>query len=238
MRRAALLCLAFALTVFVPLGRAQEGHAPSKSPEPAKAGEQPAAHEPAKAHETPGEGAGHEAAAGHEGPGGHAAGGHEGLELWKWANFLLLAAGLGYLIGKNAGPFFSARSQQIRKNMVEAQEARRHAEARAAEVDRRLASLDTEIAALKAEAQSEVQAETERLARHATAEIDKIRRHADQEIVFAGKAARTELKRYSAQLAVSLAEQRIRARMTPETQQALIRGFVRDLEPPPSRATT
>ena len=32
---------------------------------------------------------------------------HE-LEL-KWANFLLLAGLLGYIIGKNAGPFFAAR---------------------------------------------------------------------------------------------------------------------------------
>src|ERR1035437_10665413 len=37
---------------------------------------------------------------------------HE-LEL-KWANFLLLAGGLGYFIGKNAGPFFAARSAGIR----------------------------------------------------------------------------------------------------------------------------
>ena len=47
-----------------------------------------------------------------------------------------------------------------------------------------------------------------------------------------------ELKRYSADLAIALAEQRLRARMTPETQDALVRGFVRDLEPPASHATT
>jgi hypothetical protein len=37
---------------------------------------------------------------------------HE-LEL-KWANFLLLAGLLGYFIGKNAGPFFAARTAGIR----------------------------------------------------------------------------------------------------------------------------
>ena len=37
-------------------------------------------------------------------------GGEGGLQGWKWANFVLLAAGIGYLVGKNAGPFFSARS--------------------------------------------------------------------------------------------------------------------------------
>jgi F-type H+-transporting ATPase subunit b len=163
---------------------------------------------------------------------------HGKLETWKWANFLVLAAGLGYLIGKNAGPFFAARSQQIRKDMLESQEARRQAEARAAEVDRRLATLETEIAALRAESQKEGEAETERLSRQTAAEMAKIQAHAEQEIVSAGKAARMELKRYSSQLAVELAEQRIRARMNPETQEALVRGFVRDLEPAANRATT
>ena len=45
------------------------------------------------------------------------------LEAWKWANFLLLAGGLGYLIGKNAGPFFAAARRQIRKDMLDAEAA-------------------------------------------------------------------------------------------------------------------
>lgn len=186
-----------------------------RAQEPSKAGESPVK----EAAEPPAEGE------------------HGSLELWKWANFLVLAGALGYLVYKNAGPFFSARSQQIRKDMVEAQQARQQAEARAAEVDRRLASLESEIAALRAESQSEAQAETERLAKQTTAEIAKIQAHAEHEIDAAGKAARTELKRYSAELAVELAEQRIRSRMTPETQEALVRGFVRDLEPSASGAT-
>jgi F-type H+-transporting ATPase subunit b len=167
-----------------------------------------------------------------------AEGEHGKLELWKWANFVVLAGGLGYLINKNAGPFFAGRSEQIRQEMQEAQEARRQSEARAAEVDRRLASLEGEIAALRAESQQEAQAESERLTRHTAAEMAKIQAHADQEIASAGKAARMELKRYTAHLAVTLAEQRLQARMTPETQDRLMRGFVRDLEPPASHATT
>ena len=186
------------------------------------------AQEPAKANESPLEHASESPAEGEHGK----------LEMWKWANFVVLAAGLGYLIGKNAGPFFASRSQQIKKDMLESQEARREAEARAAEVDRRMAALEGEIAALRAESQREADSETQRLARHTADEIAKIQAHAEQEIVSAGKAARMELKRYSAELAVRLAEDRIRSRMTPQTQEALIRGFVRDLEPPGAAATT
>ena len=153
---------------------------------------------------------------------------HE-LEL-KWANFLILAGALGYLIGKHAGPFFAARSGSIRKDMVESEQQRQKAEAQAAAVDRRLANLEKEIAALRGEAQAEAQAENQRMGRHTAAEIAKIQAHAERDIASAGQAARTELKRYSAQLAVELAERKIRARMTPQTQDALVRGFVRDLK--------
>jgi len=159
---------------------------------------------------------------------GAAESGH--LSAWKWANFLVLAGGLGYLAGKSAPAFFAARSMKIRKDMIDADELRRDADARAAAVERRLANLEAEIAALRAEAHKEERAEGERLRQHAASEMAKIQIHAEQEIAAAGKAARMDLKRYSAELAVDLAEKKIRARMTPATQDALVRGFVRDLK--------
>ena len=152
------------------------------------------------------------------------------LQMWKWANFLVLAGAIGYFAVKNAGPMFSARSRRIRKDIMEAGEARQEAEARAAAVDLRLANLEAEIAALRAESQNEAQSETQRLEQHSAAEIAKIQERAQQEIAAAGKAARMELKRYSVELAIGLAERKIRDRMTPATEDALVRGFVRDLQ--------
>nr|AUN35883.1 ATP synthase F0 sector subunit b [uncultured bacterium] len=161
---------------------------------------------------------------------------HGGMELWKWANFVLLVGALGYMVGKNAGPFFAGRSRQIRKDMIESEEMRKQAEARVAEVDRRLANLEKEIAALRDEARLEADAETERLARHTAAEIAKVQMHAEQDIQSAGKAARAELKRYSAELAIALAEQKIRTRINPDAQNAMVMAFVRDLDKPESQA--
>ena len=153
---------------------------------------------------------------------------HE-LEL-KWANFLLLAGLLGYMIGKNAGPFFAARSAGIRKDMDESLRQRQQAEATVADVTRRLASLEQDIAALRSQSENEAKAETARMAQQTSAEIAKIQAHAEQEIASAGKAARTSLKKYSAELAMGLAEQKVRARMTPATEDALVQGFVRNLK--------
>jgi len=151
------------------------------------------------------------------------------LEL-KIANFVILAGLIGYFIGKNAGPFFAGRSAEIRKDLDESLRQSKEAEARAAEVDRRLAHLEADIAALRADGEKEIQAETERSSRHTAGEIAKIQAHAEQEIASAGKAARMDLKRYSAELAVRLAEEKVRARMTPDTQDALVQGFVQNLK--------
>jgi F-type H+-transporting ATPase subunit b len=154
----------------------------------------------------------------------------------KWVNFIILVGVVGYLVGKNAGPFYVSRARKIREGMLEGQKLREDAEKRAADVDRRLANLEQEIAQLRSESERDAGAETERMRQQASAEVARIRAQAEQEIAAAGKSARLELKRYSAGLAIQLAEQRLRAEMTPPTQDSLVRGFVRDLNSPSSQA--
>ena len=173
------------------------------------------------------EAAGHAAEQGQEGEESFA----EKYEIeLKWANFLILAGLLGYLIGKNAGPFFAARSAGIRKDMDESLRQRQAAEATVADVVRRLANLEQDIAALRAQGETEAQAERARIAQQTAAEIAKIQAHAEQEISSAGKAARMSLRKHAAELAMGLAEQKVRSRMTPASEDALIQGFVRNLK--------
>ncbi|MGA7236912.1 MAG: hypothetical protein WBY44_14595 [Bryobacteraceae bacterium] len=147
-----------------------------------------------------------------------------------WANFAILAIGLGYLIKKYGGPFFAARSERIQREIVEAAKVRQDAEARSAEVDRRLASLQADMAALRTESRQELDSLERHTTSKASAEIARIQSNAEQEIAALGKAARLELKRYSAELAVHLAGEKIQARMTPQAQDALVRDFVTELD--------
>ena len=157
-------------------------------------------------------------------------GSESNLELWKWANFLVLAGALGYLAMKALPPLFAARTATITKDMVESQRIRQEADARAADVDRRLAAIEVEIAALRTESKEETTAESKRLAEHTAAEIARIGAQSEREISDAGKTARKDLQRYAATLAIDLASQKIRSRMTPATEDRLVRGFVRDLK--------
>lgn len=132
------------------------------------------------------------------------------LQMWKWANFVLLALGLGYLMVKTLPALFAARSHAIARDIEESRKMREDAEQRAAEVERRLDGLEAEIAALRAESQLETKNESERLAAQTAAEIAKIQAQSERDVADAAKAARTDLKRYAAGLAIELAEQKIR----------------------------
>jgi F-type H+-transporting ATPase subunit b len=154
-------------------------------------------------------------------------------EIWRVVNFVIMAGGVGYLIVKNAGPFFAARSKKIREEIVQGEDARQEAERRAAEVDSRLANLEADLAGLRAESQKEAERETERMRQRTAAEMARVRAQAEQEIDAAGKTARGELKRYAAELAIGLAERKIRTRMSAETQDGLVADFVHELGTPP-----
>jgi F-type H+-transporting ATPase subunit b len=149
---------------------------------------------------------------------------------WKWANFLILAAGLGYLMAKNLPAFFQSRSASIQKSIVEAQQAKLDAERRAVDMEARMNALGAEIEKFRAESRAEMEQEGVRIRRETAEQIQKLERQAEIEIESAGKLAKRELRAYAAELAIDLAEKRIRARLDPPTETALIDGFVRDLE--------
>jgi F-type H+-transporting ATPase subunit b len=154
----------------------------------------------------------------------------ESNEIWKWANFGILAAGLGYLMAKNLPPVFKSRSKEIQSGISEAQQMKLDAERRSAEMDARLASLGADIEKFRAESQAEMQQEGERIGRETAAELKKIEERAAVEIESAGKAARRQLKDYAAELALGMAEERLRARMDSAAESALVDNFARDLE--------
>ncbi len=161
--------------------------------------------------------------------GGHG-GGQASMTGWKWANFALLAGGLGYLIVKKAPAFFRDRTAEIQQGIAEAARLKADADARAAEIEKRMAALDAEVAALRAGARQEMEAENERLRAETEHQLAKVQAQAEQEIASAAKAARLDLRAHAAELAIGLAEQQLRVRMTAEAGRGLVAGFVKDLE--------
>jgi F-type H+-transporting ATPase subunit b len=148
---------------------------------------------------------------------------------WKWANFVILAGGLGYLIRKNVPQLFQKQSADIQSALAEAAKIKQDAAAYAASIETRLANLQDELQQLRERAHSEMTAESERIRRETEHHLQRIREQTAQEIELMTRAAKDELRKYAAELAIGLAEERIRFRMNPETQDRLVNGFVHDL---------
>jgi len=148
---------------------------------------------------------------------------------WKWANFLILAGGLGYLLRKNLPPLFDKQSSEIQSALREAAKVKQDAAAYAAGIEARLANLQSEIEKLRVSARTDMAAESERIRRETEHHVQRIREQTAQEIELMTRSATAELRKYSAELAMGLAEQRIRSRMNPAAQQSLAEGFLHDL---------
>jgi len=165
-----------------------------------------------------------------EKPAAASEGENEPSAAWKWANFAILAIALGYGAAKALPPFFRSRTESIQKGISEAQQMKRDAEKRAADMEARLKTLGAEIEKFRAEAHGEMEQEGARIRQETARQIERLQQQAEQEIEAAGKTARRELKQYAAKLALDLAEQRVRDHLDPATETALVDGFVRDLQ--------
>jgi F-type H+-transporting ATPase subunit b len=150
--------------------------------------------------------------------------------VWKWANFIILVAGAGYLINKHMPAYFRGRTTEIQKDITEAQATKLAAEKRAAEMDARLKSLGADIEKFRVQAKIEMEQEAARIRQETAHQIEKLQRQAEQEIESAGTLASRELSAYAAKLALDLAEQRIRTRLDASTEAGLVDDFTKDLQ--------
>lgn len=145
-------------------------------------------------------------------------------------NFVILAV-LIVLISKSKLPaMFRTRTGEIQRGITEARKASEDANRRLALIEGRLARLDSEVADMRASAEKEAAVEEQRINQAAEDDRRKIVQSAEAEIAATAKMARRELKAYTAELAVALAEKRIH--VDPQTDRALVRNFVEQLNEP------
>ncbi|MDT5268844.1 MAG: F-type H+-transporting ATPase subunit b [Acidobacteriota bacterium] len=147
----------------------------------------------------------------------------------KLVNLLLFVGLMFYFLRRPINEAFRGRQESIRNELMRAEEERAAAESRLEEVEGRLARLDAEVEAIRANAQREAAEERARVESATEAEIRKIRERARREIESAAKAARAELRMFTAEQSVKLAEEMIRRDIRPEDDAHLAREYVEEL---------
>lgn len=149
--------------------------------------------------------------------------------LAKTVNIILFVLLMVYILRKPLGEAFRTRRENIRRDLLRAQEERNAALAKLEDVDARLARLDAEVEAIRAQAQRDAVAERARIEQTTEEDIRKLREQAQREIESASKAARAELRKYAAEQSVRLAEEMIRRDIRPEDDVRLVREYVDEL---------
>jgi F-type H+-transporting ATPase subunit b len=150
--------------------------------------------------------------------------------LYKTINFVILVGGLGYVLRKPMAEFFSSRSASIRKSLDEGRKALEASQAQLQAVEEKLRGLEAEIAAFKASALQEMEAERLRLQQASAEEAARILESARAQMDTALRGAKLDLKNYAVQQSVTRAEELIRTRLDEAGRRRLVTQFVAQLE--------
>lgn len=149
--------------------------------------------------------------------------------VFRLANFAILVGLLVYFLKSPFVAYLASRSAQIRQDLVTAAEMRAAATAQLAEIDRKMQALPAELDALRRQGAEDVQAEQARIAEAAAAERTRLLEQTRREIDMRLRIAKRELTEHAAQLAVGVAEQRIRRSITPDDQVRLVDRYASQL---------
>jgi F-type H+-transporting ATPase subunit b len=145
-----------------------------------------------------------------------------------WAlNAAILFAFVGYFLVTGLPKAFRSRRMELDRQIVEARIATEKAEERLRAVEERLSHLDSEIAAVRTQAERDSANDETRMRQAMADEKQKIVASAEQEITAAGAAAERRLRRFAAELAVDRASARLQ--LTEGDDRTLIQEFAASL---------
>lgn len=145
-------------------------------------------------------------------------------------NFALLVGVLGYFLKTPVAAYLSSRSAQIRQDLVTAADMRATATAQLVQIEQQLKALPAELDALRARGAEDVKAEQARIAQAAGHERERLIAQARREIETRLRIARRDLTDHAAQLAVRIAEERIKRMITPDDQLRLVDRYTAQLK--------
>jgi F-type H+-transporting ATPase subunit b len=142
-------------------------------------------------------------------------------------NFAVLALAVVWFLFKALPKTFRNRNAALEKHLVEARAASAEASSRLGSVEARLSKLDEQIAAMRAQAEKDAQAEEQRMKASVEEEKQKILEAAEQEISAATSQARRQIQQYAADLAIDQAAKKLV--VSAETDRILVQEFARRL---------
>ncbi len=147
--------------------------------------------------------------------------------LYRVLSFSIVVAILVYYLAKPIKKGLAGRREEIESALAEANQAKRDAEAKFAEYDRKLAQATTEIAEISAAIRREGELEKQKIIANAKELAIKIEQDAGKTAELEVAKARNELRREAVQLAIAVAEDLLIKNVTKEDDTRLIDEYMK-----------
>jgi len=152
-----------------------------------------------------------------------------GFEVWKFVNLAIFVGLLVYLVKKPLSEAFKAKRDAIRAELIKAEQEKLSALSELTAVEAKLAGLDSEKAGVLTNAREEAEAEKANILQQTEIEVTKMREQAEAEISRRIQQVKAELRRFSANESVRLAEEKLRGKINPENDAALVRAGIQEI---------
>ncbi|MBP8696721.1 MAG: F0F1 ATP synthase subunit B [Syntrophobacterales bacterium] len=145
---------------------------------------------------------------------------------WRVANFLVLMGILYWLMWKKIKTFFAGRREGIKASLEEAELVKADAEKKFREYDEKLKKAEEEIQGISDMIRAQGEEEKKRIIADAQRAAEKMKEDAkarmDQEL----KKARNELRLEASELAVQMAEDILKKKVTKEDHEGMVREYL------------
>jgi F0F1-type ATP synthase membrane subunit b/b' len=152
-----------------------------------------------------------------------------GFELWKFVNLGIFIGIMSYLLRIPLGDKFKAKRDAIRADLVKAEEEKKEALARLTTIEARLAQLESEKQTILERAKAESEDERKHLTEQTRHDMARLRMQADAEIARLVNQMRAELRRFTADESIRLAEQKLRSQIGADTDARLVKASIREI---------
>ena len=152
-----------------------------------------------------------------------------GFEAWKFLNLAIFIALMIYVARKPLTEAFKAKREQIRSELIKAEEEKRAALAKLTSAEAKLAQLETEKEDILKKAKDEAAYEAKRLAEQTKVEVDRMREQSESELARLSGQSRAELRRFSAEESIRLAEEKLRAQIDGGVDARLVKASIQEI---------
>ena len=150
---------------------------------------------------------------------------------WSIVNFLILVSLLVFMMKKmDIKGYFRKRTELIEQSLKEAREAKELAQKALAEIEERLKVKDKEVADIVTAAQESGEREKIRLVEEGEKLKARILEQTKNNIAFELKTAKEAIKQEAVDIAMELAEKKLKGKLTKEEQMRLLEESISKIE--------